>query len=36
MKNYDERKESSRLKCWDENYLYGWAISQKLPAKYFK
>ena len=36
MKNYDERKESSCLKCWDENNLYGWAILQKLPAKDFK
>ena len=32
MKDYDKNKYSSYLKYWDVNYLYGWAISQKLLA----
>ena len=36
MKNYDKNKESSYLKYWDENSLYGWTISQKLPVNDFK
>ena len=30
MKNYDKNKESSYLKYWDVNNLYGWEISQTL------
>ena len=36
MKSYDENKESSYLKYWDVNNLYGWAILQKLPVNDFK
>ena len=36
MKNYDKNKESSYLKYWDENSLYGWAMTQKLSVNYFK
>ena len=36
MKDYDKNKESSHLMYLDANSLYGWAMSQKLPAKSFK
>ena len=36
MKSYDENKESSYLKYWDENNLYGWTILQKLPVNDLK
>ena len=36
MKDYDKNKESSCLKYWDVNNLYGWAMSQKLPVNKFK
>ena len=36
MKEYDENKESSYLKYWDANNLYGWAMSQKLPVNNFE
>ena len=36
MKEYDKKKESSYLKYWDVNNLYGWAMSQKLAASNFK
>ena len=32
MKDYDKYKESSYLKFWDLNNLYGWAKLQKLPV----
>ena len=36
MKNYDKNIESSYLMYLDANILYGWAMSQKLPANGFK
>ena len=36
MKDYDKNKESSCLKYWDVNNLYGWRMSQKLPANKFE
>ena len=36
MKNYDKNKESSYIQYLDANNLYGWAMSQKLPADSFK
>ena len=36
MKNYDENEESSFLEYLDANSLYGWAMSEKLPARDFK
>ena len=35
MKDYDKSKESSYLQYWDENNLYGWAMSQKFPVNNF-
>ena len=35
MKDYDKNKESSYLKYWDVNNLYGWVMSQKLPVNKF-
>ena len=32
----NKNKESSYLKYWDVNNLYGWAIPQKLPVNDFK
>ena len=36
MKDYDKNKESSYLKYWDINDLYGWAMSQQLPVNNFE
>ena len=36
MKDYDKNKESSYLKYWDMNNLYGRPVSQKLPVNDFK
>ena len=35
MKSYADNKESSCLKNWNVNNLYGWAIPQKLPVDGF-
>ena len=32
MKDHDKNKESSYLKYWDVNNLFGGAILQKLPV----
>ena len=36
MKYYDKNKESSYIQYWDENNLYGWAMSQKLLVNNFQ
>ena len=36
MKDYDKNKESSFLKYWDVNNLYGWPMSQKPPVSKFE
>ena len=36
MINYDKNMESVYLMYLDENNLYGWAMSQKLPVGGFK
>ena len=36
MNNYDKRKLTSFLMYLDANNLYGWVMSQKLPANGFK
>ena len=36
MKDYVKNKESSYLKCWDVNNLYGWTVSRKLPVNKFE
>ena len=36
MKEYDKNNEFSYLKYCDVNYLYGWAMSQKLPVNNFE
>ena len=36
MKDYDKNKESSYLKNWDVNNLYGWTMSKMLPVNSFE
>ena len=36
MKNYNKDKEESFFQYLDDNNLYGWAMSQKLPVNGFK
>ena len=36
MRDYDINIESSYLKYWDVNNLYGWTMSQKFPLGNFK
>ena len=36
MKNYDKNIDSLYIECLDANNLYGWEMSQKLPANGFK
>ena len=36
MKDYDRKKDSSYIKYWDVNNLYGWVALQKLPVNGFE
>ena len=36
VNNYDKNFESLYIEYLDANYLYGWAMSQKLPVNRFK
>ena len=36
MKDYNKNKESSFLKYWDINKLYGWEMLQKLRVNKFE
>ena len=35
-KDYDKNKESSYLRYWDVNNLYGWTMPQNLPVNNFE
>ena len=36
MKDYDKNKESSYLKYWEKNNLYGWVMLKKLSVNGFE
>lgn len=36
IENYDQKQPASYLIYWDANNLYGWAMSQYLPERYFQ
>ena len=36
MKDHNKNKETSYLKYWEINNLYGWEMSQKLPVNNFQ
>ena len=36
IKDYDKNKESSYLKYWNVNNLYGWVMSPKIPVNNFE
>ena len=36
VQDYDKNKESSCLKYWYVNNVYGWEMSQKMPVNDFK
>ena len=36
MKDYDQNKDSSYLKYWVLNNLYGWEMQGKLPVNKFE
>ena len=36
VQDYDKNKESSCLKYWYVNNMYGWEMSQKMPVNDFK
>ena len=36
IRNYDKNKESSYLKHWEVNDLYGWEMSQRFPVNSFE
>ena len=35
MKDFDKNKESSNLRYWDVNNLYGWTMSEMFPVHDF-
>ena len=36
MEDYGKNKESSYFNYWEENNLYGWAMSRKFPVHNFE